>query len=90
MIQKIVKWLDGDGNIIITYEGSGNGNIELKSDTFNEGIDRSQRITAQTVDGTRQIQILVKQLGLREKFIASDEEFILMDGGTFNVLKNEL
>lgn len=84
---KIVKqWVDG-GALTITYEGSGNG-IAVFSSDVNEGIDREMSVSF--VGGGMSVERKVKQIGLREEFIASDEEFILADGGTFNVLKNGL
>ena len=44
------------------------------------------------VDKDRKVSVaqMVKQAGLRELFNASDGDFALADGGTFNVLKDEL
>lgn len=88
MATSTIKWNEGDGNIVATYEGSGDGPISLTT-TPNEGIDREQEITIQTTDKNKSVNVLVKQEGLREVFATSDG-FILADGGTFNVLKNEL
>lgn len=86
---KTIQWLEGDGAITATYNGSGDGAITIISDA-NEGIDREQTINVSTTDGNKSVDILVQQTGLREAFMASDGDFILADGGTFNVLKNEL
>ena len=40
-METVIKWNEGDGNIVATYNGSGNGTISFSSDV-NEGIDRSQ------------------------------------------------
>lgn len=84
-----IKWNEGDGHITATYEGSGSGSASIASDV-NEGIDREQAITVETTDGTIRRSVDVTQYGMREVFEPSDGGFVLADGGTFNVLKNEL
>lgn len=86
MAKLVKQWNEGDGNIVATYEGSGDGPISLTTDIPNEGIDREQEITIQTTDKNKSVNVLVKQEGLREVFATTDG-FILADGGTFNVLK---
>lgn len=86
MATSTIKWNEGDGNIVATYEGSGDGPISLTTDIPNEGIDREQEIKIQTTDKSKSVNVLVKQEGLREVFATTDG-FILADGGTFNVLK---
>lgn len=51
----------------------------------NEGIDREK--TVRSVCGGVQSTTKVVQFGKREIFKASDGDFILSDGSTFNVLK---
>ena len=88
MMERVIKWNEGEGNIVVTYSGKGNDTISIAADA-NEGIDRVQEITLQTADGgkPKSATILVTQEGLREVFEATDGAFILNDGGTFNVLK---
>ena len=81
-----IKWNEGDGYITATYEGSGSGSASISSDV-NEGIDREQSIKVETTDKSKSASISVKQEGLREVFLTSDGDFVLADGGTFNVLK---
>lgn len=83
-----IDWNVGEGAITATYDGSGNGSAAISSDV-NEGIDREQSITVSTTygDNPKSVDVNVKQYGLREVFKASDGDFILADGGTFNVLK---
>lgn len=85
-----IQWNEGDGAITAIYEGSGNGSVAISSD-INEGIDRNQNITIETTEGNnpKSVDVNVKQVGLREVFLPTDSEFILADGGTFNVLKDE-
>lgn len=82
-----IKWNEGDGYITATYEGSGNGSVSISSDV-NEGIDRQQSIKVETTDKSISATLVVSQEGLREVFEPSDGDFILKDGGTFNVIKN--
>lgn len=84
-----IKWNEGDGYIIATYGGSGSGSASISSDV-NEGIDRVQAIKVETTDKSLSAALVVSQEGLREVFEPSDGGFVLKDGGTFNVLKDEL
>ena len=86
-----IKWNEGEGYITATYEGSGSGSASISSDV-NEGIDREQSIKVETTQGSepKSESVQVTQIGLREVFEPSDGGFVLADGGTFNVLKNEL
>lgn len=60
-------------------------NNVVVSVSINEGIDRSGTITF--IGGELRVTRKVLQIGMREVF---NEDFILADGGTFNVLKDEL
>ena len=82
------QWNDG-GSLSVTYDGDRDGSAVFSSET-NEGIDREMSVAF--VDASRQVNVArtVKQIGMREPFVASDGDFILADGGTFNVLKDEL
>jgi 3-dehydroquinate synthase class II len=82
------RWSDGE-LLTVTYDGDRDGSATFTSDV-NESIDREMVVTY--VDKDRKVSVAqtVKQAGLREVFNASDGDFILADGGTFNVLKNEL
>lgn len=81
MAEFIKQWASG-GNLSATYDGSGDGEAVFSSDV-NEGIDREMSVTFRNADGAS-AERTVKQEGLREVF---NNEFILADGGTFNVLK---
>ena len=82
-----IKWNEGEGYITATYEGSGSGSASISSDV-NEGIDREQSIKVETTDKSVSATLVVLQEGLREVFEPSDGEFVLADGGTYNVLKS--
>lgn len=81
-----IKWNEGEGYITAAYEGSGDGSLTFNSNV-NEGIDREQSIEVKTTDNKLSVSVSVKQIGLREVFTCTDGDFILADGGTFNVLK---
>lgn len=86
MAQLVKKWNDTD-NLTITYSGNGAEIIEVSSDK-NEGIDREMPITFK--GGGVSVEALVRQEGRREIFNTDDGDFILADGGTFNVIKDGL
>ena len=50
METKTIAWQTGSGNIILTYQGQGDGTINVQSDA-NNGSARSQTITIQTTKG---------------------------------------
>lgn len=83
MIKKFA-WLEGSGELTVSYNGMGDGSISLSSKK-NDGIDRS--LTLVVGNDSVSEQIVVNQVGKREVF--EPDEFFLNDGGTFNVLKEE-
>lgn len=85
MAELIKPWNDG-GSLSVAYNGDGDGSAVFASDVA-EGLDREMNVSF--VDASRSVVVerTVRQTGLREEFMASDGEFILADGGTFNVLK---
>lgn len=56
-----IPWADGNGDIILTYDGHGDGVVTVRSTTDNLGDDREQAITLRTVDGIRAVQVTIKQ-----------------------------
>lgn len=56
-----IPWADGNGNIILTYTGQGDGTVTVQSDTDNLGADREQVITLKTADGTKAVQVTIQQ-----------------------------
>lgn len=82
------QWNDGE-LLTVAYDGVRDGSATFTSDV-NESIDREMVVTYVDKDKKVSVAQTVKQVGLREAFNASDGGFILADGGTFNVLKNEL
>ncbi len=70
---------------ISPVSGKGAGAVSVEADP-NEGCDRSVEVTAATTKD-QYATLTVTQAGMREPFAGSDMDFILSDGGTFNVLK---
>lgn len=85
MAELIKPWNDG-GNLSVTYDGDRDGEAIFSSEV-NEGIDREMLITIKDISNSVYIEKVVSQQGKREVFI---DDWVLADGGTFNVLKDEL
>lgn len=83
MAELVKPWNDG-GSLSATYNGSGDGEAIFTSD-INEGIDRAMSVTF--ADASRSVitERVVMQIGRREIY---NDDFVLSDGGTFNVLKD--
>lgn len=82
------QWDNGE-LLTVTYDGDRDGSATFTSDV-NESLDREMVVTYVDKDRKMSVAQTVKQAGLREVFNASDGNFALADGGTFNVLKYEL
>ena len=67
---------------------AGANEISISVSAVNEGIDKAVEINAVSGDKTAKMTLIHE--GMREVFKLSDGDFILADGGTFNVLKDEL
>ena len=85
MAELVKPWEDA-GSLSVTYDGVGDGSAVFSSDVA-EGLDREMRVSF--VDKYRSVVVerKVTQVGMREEFVCADGDFILADGGTFNVLK---
>lgn len=64
---------------------AGANKISISVPAVNESIDKVVEIDA--INGDKSSRLTLIHEGMREVFNASDGEFILADGGTFNVLK---
>ena len=73
--------------ISISYTGNGNETLSVYADV-NEGLDRSATFAIKTDVQNKAVNVVVNQSGRREIF--TDNDFVLSDGGTFNVIKNGL
>lgn len=86
-MEKQFIWNEGDGSITTVGGGSGSTTISLSSNE-NIGIDREQELKFTTKEGL-ETSLLVKQPGLREYFIVSNNKvFTFADDNSFNVLKD--
>ena len=56
-----IPWADGNGDIILTYDGQGYGAVTVRSTTDNLGSDRQQTITLRTADGSKAVQVVIQQ-----------------------------
>lgn len=86
-MEKRIAWKEGEGNIVASFAGEGDGTISFRSDTANEGIDRSQSVHVHTQDNALDVVMEVSQPGRREVFNVQEGEFLVTGGDTFNVLK---
>lgn len=85
-----ILWNDGEGYIIADFIGHGNGSLRFSSSTPNEGLDRSQTVQVAACTHPLEVDVIVRQKGLREEFCCSDygDPFLLTsDGEVFAVLK---
>lgn len=88
MKEKVISWQDGEGSIVATYAGSGDGPLHLRSTTENEGLDRSKKLRVVTTDNAVSVQLTVSQPGKREAFVTADDtEYETSEGEIFAVLK---
>jgi hypothetical protein len=56
-----IPWADGNGNVILTYDGQGDGTVTVRSDTDNLGDTRQMTITLKTAGdnpATAQVTII--------------------------------
>lgn len=56
-----IPWQDGNGDIILTYDGQGDGTVTVRSTTDNLGADRQQTVTLRTADGSVAVQVTIQQ-----------------------------
>ena len=89
MAQSLIPWNDGEGYIVASYEGNGNGSLRFSSSVPNEGLDRQQSVQVASVTHPLSVDVIVCQSGLREEFCTADSSQIFesSDGLTFAVLK---
>lgn len=87
-MKSVIKpWNDG-GSLSVAYEGDGDGSAVFSSDVA-EGLDREMIVVFRNGGRTVAVERKVLQVGMREIFRGSDEDFIPADGGTFNSIKDE-
>ena len=67
------------------YTGTGNESVSVTS-SVNEGLDYSTAFNISTTDKSISKDIVVNKEGRREVY---NEDFILSDGDSFNVIKEK-
>lgn len=85
-----IDWKDGEGQIVATYGGTGDGPLHFTSTTANEGLDRAQRVQVAAKDSPLEVEVTVTQTGMREEMCmaqAGNPELMTADGKVFAVLK---
>jgi hypothetical protein len=90
MAEYSIKWEEGDGYIIASYKERGDEALSFITDGPNEGLDREQVVTIETIEEqpTEHISVLVKQKGKRIRFRLADGKLLkTADDKFFNVLK---
>lgn len=86
----LIDWKDGEGQIVASFGGRGDGPLRLSSNTANEDVDRSQDVTVAADGGTPAVTVAVSQYGLRERFLTAqsgEPVFLTADNEIFAVLK---
>lgn len=72
-------------DITMEYTGTGNESVSVTS-SVNEGLDYSITFNISTIDKSISKDIVVNKEGRREIY---NEDFILSDGDSFNVIKEK-
>lgn len=80
------QWNDG-GSLSVSYDGDRDGSAVFSSDVA-EGLDREMIVVFRDGGRTVAVERKVLQVGMREMFVPSDGEFVPIEGGSFNVLKD--
>lgn len=81
-----IPWPDGNGSVILTYTGEGDGSVTVRSTTDNQGDDRQLTLTLRTADGTKAVLVTIAQPSGMQLFITADP-YIFCDnqGGHFRI-----
>lgn len=81
-----IPWNDGNGNIVLTFTGHGNGTVTVESDTDNRGIERQQVLTLRTTGSNPvSVQVLVVQLSGQQYLTAQGIQLRTVDGKLLKV-----
>lgn len=67
-----IPWNNGEGYIVATYEGAGNGPLHFSSSVANEDVDRTQMVQVAATGNALDVDVTVHQTGLREPFCTAD------------------
>lgn len=81
-----IPWNDGNGNIVLTFTGQGNGTVTVESNTDNRGIERQQVLTFRTTGNNPvTVQVLVVQLSGQQYLTAQGIQLRTVDGKLLKV-----
>lgn len=75
-----IPWTDGDGNIILTFTGHGNGTIVVTSDDNSLDRDRQQVLTVRGGGISRQVTV---RQGAGPNFKTADGQFVRLADGQY-------
>mgnify|MGYP007045038016 CR=1 FL=1 len=85
-----IDWKEGEGQILASYGGAGEGSLRFSSTMANKGLDRSQKVQVASRESPLEVEVTVTQTGLREEMCmaqAGNPELMTADGQVFAVLK---
>ncbi|MBR2775772.1 MAG: hypothetical protein IKK92_03920 [Prevotella sp.] len=83
-----IPWNDGNGDIILTYTGQGDGVVIVRSSTDNLGDDRRQVLTFRTVgQNSVSVQVAVVQpTGMQVLLDSNGNALRTIDGKVLRVM----
>ena len=83
-----IPWNDGNGDIILTYTGQGDGVVTVRSSTDNLGDDRRQVLTFRTVgQNSVSVQVAVVQpTGMQVLLDSNGNVLRTIDGKVLRVM----
>ena len=83
-----IPWNDGNGDIILTYTGQGDGVVTVRSSTDNLGDDRRQVLTFRTVgQNSVSVQVAVVQpTGMQVLLDSNGNALRTIDGKVLRVM----
>ena len=86
-----IPWADGNGNVILTYDGQGDGTVTVRSDTDNLGDTRQMTITLKTAGAnpaTAQV-IIIQPTGMQILLDVDGKTLHDADGKVLRAYPNE-
>ena len=63
-IIKTIPWTTGGGNIILTFDGQGDGVVTVESDSDSPGYDRQQTLTIRSMAGLTAYVVVTQYAGV--------------------------
>lgn len=92
VMEKVIPWDSGGGNLHLTYMGQGNGPIVITSDTENyTGVTRTKLVSISTTKGSSVIrQLTVRQRSIRAYVEGERLVFTAASGATVSGAKLQL